>query len=124
MRLSTRPSLAVLAALAALFFAIQSGAFARGTSRPKPIVNIEVKEVASPGGAVQPDTLGEGTADCPPGWGVLSGGFVVNGSITINVTSSQPSPDGRGWHISVANPPLGQRGEVHAIAWCERVHRS
>jgi hypothetical protein len=51
----------------------------------------------------------------------VSGGFDEKGSITLNLLGSKPLVEGHsavGWEVEVVNPPLGQPGEVQAVAFC------
>jgi hypothetical protein len=115
-----RPYAAMIVAGAALLVAVANGANAAG---PKPFTGFKVEEVHSPPVQVGRNAVQGVIKHCPSGYHILSGGFVVAGSITLQLTASQPVANATAWQIAVVNTPLGQPGSVETVAYCFKLSR-
>lgn len=117
-----RPSLSGLVAAVALVVACLSvtGALAAGKAVK---VLTGGRTDFSPGGFI---TVGPGDVDiaearCPAGYTAIGGGFDEQGSATLNLLGSKVLTEGAnpvGWKVEVVNSPLGQAGDVQAVATC------
>jgi hypothetical protein len=120
-----RPSLPGLVAAIALVIACVSvtGSLAAGKASNNDVVGLSA--VIRPGAlvSVPSNSIETATETCPGGREILSGGYEESGSVTLNVVASHGDNVGganpfKGWEVQVVNPPLGQPGEIRAIAYC------
>jgi hypothetical protein len=113
----------MLIAALALFFALSGNTLASGGSRPRPIVNIQIKDVVSQAIEMPSGEVGYITAHCPENFKALGGGFDIKGSATITPVASFPTRDLQWWEAGAVNAPLGTPGTLQAVAVCAHVIR-